>query len=224
LNLICLGVIVTLFRLDASIRTHGSASREIADIVEEEWLAAHPGDRVERRHIGVDTLPSTAWAAAVTAGMTAPPERTAEQRQAVALAATLVDELLSADAVLFAVPLYNYGVSQHFKTYIDIVSTDPRAFGTPFLAGKPVVLATVRGGAYGGGTPREGWDHSTSYLRRILADCWGADLSLVEREFTLVGVVPDLDPFTEPAAQMHAGALRAAREAGRALGAVPAPV
>ncbi|GAA1766552.1 NAD(P)H-dependent oxidoreductase [Luedemannella helvata] len=214
---------MTLFRLDASIRTHGSASREIADIVEEEWRAARPGDDVRRRHIGVDTLPATAWASAVTAGMTAPQERTAEQREAVALAATLADELLSADAILFAVPLYNFGVSQHFKTYIDLVCTDPRASGPSFLAGKPTVLATVRGGAYGGGTPREGWDHSTPYLRRILADQWGADLSVVEREFTLVGVNPALDPFTEQAAQMHAGALQAAREAGRALGAVPLP-
>jgi len=124
---------VTLFRLDASIRTHGSASREIADIVEEEWLAAHPGDLVERRHIGVDILPATAWAAAVTAGPTPPEARTAEQRDAVALAATLVDELLAADAILFAVPLYNFGVSQHFKTYIDLVCTDPRAFGQPLV-------------------------------------------------------------------------------------------
>ncbi|MFD0820392.1 FMN-dependent NADH-azoreductase, partial [Micromonospora zhanjiangensis] len=208
---------MTLFRLDASIRTHGSASREIADIVEKEWLAAHPGDSIERRHIGVDTLPATAWAAAVGAGMTPPQEHTDEQRQAVALAATLVDELLAADAILFAVPLYNFGVSQHFKAYIDLVCTDPRAFGTPFLAGKPVVLATVRGGAYGSGTPREGWDHSTPYLRRIIADSWGADLTVVEREFTLVGVNPALDAFTEQAAQLHAGALEAAREAGRAL-------
>ena len=52
---------MTLFRLDASIRVQGSASREIADIVEAEWLSAHPGDTVERRHIGVDVLPSDAW-------------------------------------------------------------------------------------------------------------------------------------------------------------------
>ncbi len=214
---------MTLFRLDASIRTHGSASREIADLVEEEWLEAHPGDAVERRHIGVDVLPAAAWAAAVTGGMTAPEERTAEQREALALAATLVDELLAADAILFAVPLYNYGVSQHFKAYVDIVSADPRVTGNPFLDGKPTVLATVRGGAYGGGTPREGWDHSTPYLRRILADCCGADLTIVEREFTLVGVNPALDAFTEQAAQMHAEALQAAREAGRALGKAPVP-
>jgi len=213
---------VTLFRLDASIRTHGSASREIADIVEEEWLATHPGDTVERRHIGVDVLPAWAWAAAVTGATTVEEERTPQQREAIALAATLVDELLAADAILFAVPLYNFGVSQHFKTYVDLVTTDPRAAGgTPFLAGKPAVLATVRGGAYGEGTPRHGWDHSTPYLRRILADCWGAELTVVEREFTLAGVNPALDPFIEQAKQLHALALQAARVAGRALGALP---
>jgi len=85
------------------------------------------------------------------------------------------------------------------------------------------VLATVRGGAYGAGTPREGWDHSTLYLKRILAEVWGADLTVVEREFTLVGVNPALDAFTDLAAELHAGALRSAREAGRALG-VPVAV
>ncbi|BCJ56942.1 FMN-dependent NADH-azoreductase [Micromonospora endophytica] len=214
---------MTLFRLDASIRTHGSASREIADIVEQEWLAAHPGDTIERRHVGVDTFSATAWAAAVTAGSTAPAERTAEQGEALALAATLVDELLAADAILFAVPLYNFGVSQHVKTYVDLVCADPRVTGNPFLADKPAVLATVRGGAYGSGTPREGWDHSTPYLRRILADAWGADLTVIEREFTLVGVNPALDPFTDQAAQMHAEAREAARAAGRALGATRVP-
>ena len=214
---------MTLFRLDASIRTHNSASREIADIVEEEWLAARPGDRVVRRHIGVDALPATAWAAAVAGVMTAPEERTAEQREALALAATLVDELLAADAILFAVPLYNFGISQHFKTYVDLVLIDPRTKRTRFLEGKPAVLATVRGGAYGSGTPREGWDHSTPYLRRIIADCWGADLTVIEREFTLVGVDPGLDEFADQATRMHAEALQAAREAGRALGTTLVP-
>jgi FMN-dependent NADH-azoreductase len=210
---------MTLFRLDASIRTDGSASREIADIVEAEWLAAHPGDQVERRHIGVDVLPADAWGHAVSGSFTPAADRTPEQAGALALATTLVDELVSADAILLAVPLYNFGVSQHIKTWIDLITTDPRASaaGAPLLAGQRVVLATVRGGAYGAGTPREGWDHSTPYLRRILADVWGADLTVVEREFTLVGVNPALDAFTDAAASMHATALDEAREAGRAF-------
>jgi FMN-dependent NADH-azoreductase len=210
---------MTLFRLDASIRVEGSARREIADIVEQEWLSGHPGDTVERRHIGTDELPADAWALSVAASSLAPEERTPEQQAAADLAATLVDELLDADAILLAVPLYNFGVSQHIKTWIDLINTDPRAkTGEPLLAGKPVVLATVRGGAYGPGTPREGWDHSTPYLKRILADAWGADLTVIEREFTLAGVNPALDDFKVLASEMHAGALRAAREAGRALG------
>jgi FMN-dependent NADH-azoreductase len=212
---------MTLFRLDASIRAEGSASREIADIVEAEWLGAHPDDDVIRRHIGVDVVPADAWGLAVTAAALPEDQRTPEQRRAVALAAELVDELFAADAVLLAVPLYNFGVSQHIKTWMDLVITDPRAAagGPPPLAGKPVVLATVRGGMYAAGTPREGWDHSTPYLRRILEDVWGADLTLVEREFTLVGVNPALDEFTDVAAELHRTALDAARVAGQALAA-----
>lgn len=212
---------MTLFRLDASIRTVGSASREIADIVEAEWLAAHPGDTVERRHLGVDPLPADAWGTAVSAAYVPDGQRSPEQRAAVALAAALVDELLAADGILLAVPLYNFGVSQHVKAWMDLVITDQRAApgAPPLLAGRKVVLATVRGGAYGAGTPREGWDHSTAFLRRILADVWGADLTVVEREFTLVGVNPALDGFTDLAAQLHEGALASAREAGKALAA-----
>ena len=84
----------------------------------------------------------------------------------------------------------------------------------------------MRGGAYGEGTPREGWDHSTSYLRRILADVWGADLTVVEREFTLVGVNPALDEFKDLAAELHEQALGAAEGAGHELAratALPRP-
>src|ERR1700722_1718559 len=117
---------MSLFRLDASIRTEGSHSRQIADIVQQEWRNAHPSAPVVNREIGIDPLPSNAWATAVFAPYTPEEDRSPEQRAAIALAATLVDELAGADALLFAVPLYNFGVSQHFKTYVDLVVTDPR--------------------------------------------------------------------------------------------------
>lgn len=209
-----------LYRLDSSIRVDGSASREIADIVEQEWLSARPGDTVIKRHIGTEPLPSDAWANAISAAFVAEEERSTEQRSALELAATLFDELLAADSILLAVPLYNFGVSQHVKTWIDLIIADPRSASasSPLLNNKRVVLVTVRGGAYGPGTPREGWDHSTAYLKRILVDVWGAELTVVEREFTLVGVNPALDSFKDVAREMHAGAQQSALEAGRALG------
>jgi len=211
---------MTLFRLDASIRVEGSHSRALADIVEQEWQQSRPADPVIRRHVGVEPLPATAWPNAVSAAYVPQESRSPEQQQAAALAATLTDELAAADALVFAVPLYNFGVSQHFKTWVDLVITDPRMGpgGEPLLAGKPAVLVTVRGGAYGAGTPREGWDHATGWYRRILADVWQLDLQVVEAEFTLVGVNPALDQFRDLAVQLRAAAEDQAREHGRSLG------
>ena len=129
---------MTLYRLDASIRVEGSHSRAIAGIVEQEWRNTHPGEPVIRRHVGVDPIPATTWATAVFAGRTPAEQRTDEQKAALALAAALTDELVAADALLFAAPLYNFGVSQHFKAWVDMVVTDPRmaAGAQPILAGK----------------------------------------------------------------------------------------
>jgi FMN-dependent NADH-azoreductase len=208
-----------LFRLDASIRVEGSHTRAIADIVEQEWRNTHPDEKIIRRHVGTDPIPSNAWATAVGASYTPAEERTEEQAQAVALAAQLTDELIDADALVFAVPLYNFGVSQHFKAWVDMIITDPRmgAGAAPLLAGKPAVLVVARGGSYAAGTPREGWDHATGWIRRILADVWGLDLRVVEAEFTLVGVNPALDQFKEMAAELRKETDRLAQSHGREL-------
>jgi FMN-dependent NADH-azoreductase len=213
-----------LYRLDASIRVEGSHSRALADLVEQEWRTAYPEEPIVRRHIGVDPIPATAWATAVFASRTPEESRSDEQNAALALAATLTDELVSADALLFAVPLYNFGVSQHFKTWVDMVIADPRmaADAEPILAGKPAVLVTARGGSYRPGTPREGWDHATGWMQRILADVWQLDLKTVEAEFTLVGVNPALDQFKDLARRLRSKAEEKAIRAGRELGAAVA--
>lgn len=206
---------MSLFRLDASIRTEGSVSRAIADIVEESWRRDNRDASVVRRDVGVAPLPATAWASSVFADRSRAQDFTPEERDAVDLARTVSDELLGADAFLFAVPLYNFGVSQHVKAWIDLVITDPRVGQN--LQGRPAVLVVARGGAYGEGTPREGWDHAVGWLRRIFHDVWGLDLRVVEAEFTLVGVNPALDQFTDVAAEMRATAERVAAEYGRHL-------
>ncbi|OII29551.1 ACP phosphodiesterase [Curtobacterium sp. MMLR14_010] len=210
---------MTLFRLDASIRTDGSTSRALGDIVEAEWSAVHAGSAVTRRHVGTEPVPAGAWGDAVAASATSESERTHDQAAAIALASELTDELAGADALLFAVPLYNWGVSQHFKSYADLVLTDPRMTPdvVPVTVGKPAVLVTVQGGNYSAGTPREGWDHATAWMRRILEDVWQLELEVVTREFTLVGVNPALDQFTELADQLRVRAEEEAVRHGRAF-------
>jgi FMN-dependent NADH-azoreductase len=209
---------MAVLRIDASILGPNSSSSELADLVEAEWVATRPGTEFVRRHLGNEPVPADAWANAIQAAYVPADQRSAAQNSAVALAATLSDELRHADAVILASPFYNYGISQHIKSWIDLAIAGGEN-GEKLLDGKPVVVLTTRGGAYGPGTPREGWDHNTDYLRRVVADVWGADLTLIEREFTLVGVNPALDAFTETAALMKKNAVEAATAAGRALAA-----
>ncbi|GAA1298582.1 FMN-dependent NADH-azoreductase [Pseudonocardia xinjiangensis] len=206
---------MTLFRVDASIRRDGSVSREVADTWQRAWTEHHPHDAVLHRDLGASPLPPGAWPLAVGAGLVPEDERTPEQRAAVTLASNLGDELLAADAVLIATPLYNYGIAQHLKTWIDLLITDPRFMAQP-LAGKPVTLVIARGGGYAPGTPREGWDHATPYLRQMFGDFFGADLTVVVAELTLADSVPAMADLREAGAASKAEALRLAETTGRA--------
>ncbi|GLY29352.1 NAD(P)H-dependent oxidoreductase [Kineosporia sp. NBRC 101731] len=209
---------MTLLRIDASILGPNSASSELADLVLAAWTAERPDEQVATRHLGSDPLPSDAWATAVMAGYTPEDARSDAQKSAVALAQELHAELVNADHVVLAFPLYNWGVSQHVKTWIDLVIAGANP-GDRILEGKPVVLLVTRGGNYSPGTPKEGWDHSVGYLTRVLKEVWGANLTVVEREFTLVGVNPALDQFAEIGAQLKKDAHEAATAAGKSLAA-----
>ena len=209
---------MTILRIDASIQGDRSASSALADLAVREIGNAHPTEPLVTRHLGAQPLPADAWQTAVMAGFADPDTLDDHQRSTMSLARTVATELSEADAAVLALPLYNWGVSQHVKTWIDLAIAGA-APGTRLLDGTPVVLLTTRGGAYGPGTPKEGWDHSTDYLRRILADVWGADLTVVERELTLVGVNPALDQFADLAAASREQAEDAARQAGRDIAA-----
>jgi FMN-dependent NADH-azoreductase len=209
---------MSLFRLDASIIPATSQSRALADLVEAEWSAEHPDSVVTRRDLGSEPLPATTWRDVITSTGLDDSDLSQERRGARALATTLADELIEADALLLAIPLYNWGVAAHVKSWYDVIYTDSR-IKDGVLKGKPAVLATVLGGNYSPGTPKEGWDYSTPWLRRVLEEVWGMDLLVVERQFTLVGVNPALDQFADMASDIKTAAEQLAIEHGRALAA-----
>lgn len=207
---------MTLLRVDASIQRSASASSALADLVLADFGAIRPDEPVVTRHLGDQPLPANTLGLAISAAFAPEADRSPEQAEALALASGIAAELSGADAVVLAFPLYNWGVSQHVKAWIDLaIAGSPP--GTRLLEGKPVVLVTTRGGAYGPGAPREGQDFNTPYLRHILVNIWGAELTIVERELTLVGVNPALDQFSEPASKMKQAAEEAAAQAGRVL-------
>jgi len=209
----------TIFRLDSSIRVEGSVSRAVADTLETAIVEAEgDGTTVTRRDVGLEPISSDLWATSAFAGFVPEADWTPEQRAAKAVAAELADEVESADVLIITAPLYNFSISQHLKTWIDLLITDPRfAPGTETVKGKPAFLVVARGGGYGEGTPRAGWDHATSYLRRILEDVFGLDLDVIETELTLAEVNPAMAELVDLAREQLAESHDAARAGGRSV-------
>jgi FMN-dependent NADH-azoreductase len=209
---------MSLFRLDSSIQGARSTSRAIADTAEQGWVATRPGVPIVRRDLASDPVPADAWPTAVGAQFSPTESRTAQQEAALALSRTLADELISAEAYILATPLYNWGVSQHVKAWIDMLLLDPRfRSGQQPLAGRPAVLIVTRGGGYGPGAPKEGWDHATPYYRRIFADLWGLDLHINEIELTLAKVNPAMAELIPLAEQNLANGHAAAEKHGKII-------
>ncbi|MFT4039707.1 MAG: NAD(P)H-dependent oxidoreductase [Thermomicrobiales bacterium] len=208
----------TMFRLDASIRPQQSVTRSLADRVEAAAVANHAGLRVIRRDVGLQPLPTDAWPQSFSAVYVPEADRSAEQRQAAAFASVLADELLSAAAYLFAIPLYNWGAPAQVKNWVDLITTDPR-FGprSKALTGRPAALIVARGGDYGADSPRASWDHATPWLTRIFTDVWGLDLSVIETDLTLASVVEEMAERRGEAARRLAQAELAASALGATL-------
>jgi FMN-dependent NADH-azoreductase len=192
----------TLLRVDASIRLDGSVSRALADSAEAAWKAEHPDGVVVRRDLGQHPLPATTWPILARAQVLGQESTTDEERAALAEARALAEELAAevrnADAILLAVPLYNYGIAQHVKTWIDLLLIDPELVRGPSpVAGRPVIFALARGGGYSPGSPKHGWDHATPYLERVFRDIFGMTIRTAAAELTLAPVTPGMEELIE---------------------------
>ncbi|AXB43973.1 FMN-dependent NADH-azoreductase [Amycolatopsis albispora] len=204
-----------LLHLDSSAR-RDSFSRQLGARFAEAWRAAHPGAGYTYRDLAADPVPliGEAWTEIcdylLAHGITEParyPEavRTDAQREAWAVVAPLLDELLAADVVLIGAPMYNFSVPAALKTWIDQV-TFPRMS----LSGKAFVVVGARGGAYGAGTPREPFDYQERYLRDFFAGHYDVtDVRFVHAELTNAVVDPSLSDLDGKRRESHAAALAA---------------
>ena len=190
----------TLLRIDASLRLDGSVSRALADSAEAAWKSEHPNGVVVRRDLGLHPIPAGVWPALITDkfGWEAPSGADfVDPAEAQAVAADVIAEFKAADAVLLAVPLYNYGIAQHVKTYMDLLLTDQDLQTGTAVAGRPIIFTLARGGGYGPGTPKEGWDHATPYLNRIFGEVFNMNIRTAAAELTLAPVTPGMEELVD---------------------------
>jgi FMN-dependent NADH-azoreductase len=166
------------------------------------WQAAHPGGTVTYRDLGKHPVPHLDDNGG-TARQTPVEQHTPAQAESWRLSEQLISEVRAADAVVLGLPLYNYGAPSSVKAWVDHLlapglSYDPST-GTGLLEGRDLIVLGSRGGGYGPGTPRHGWDHVTPWLPHALA-ATGLEPRFITAELTLASVVPamsDLIPLAE---------------------------
>lgn len=181
-----------LLHIDSSIQGPASISRRLTARAARAWRAAHPGGTVHYRDLGADPLPHLDDAGG-TARIVAPDEHTPAQAESYALSLALVREIEEADTVLLGLPLYNYGPPSVVKAWVDHiiipgVTFDPETLQGKFGNKEFIVLAS-RGGGYGEGTPRHGWDHAEPWLPHAVSPT-GLEPRFVVAELTMAHVNP----------------------------------
>lgn len=173
----------TLLRIDASARTTRSITRDLADRFLEAWQSVDPEARVITRDVGQNPPPivTVDW---MSAAFTPLEKRTDAMHSALSVSDMLIDEVEQADVLLFAAPLYNYGLPASLKAWVDQVVRIGRVFSFDLdrgdfpiessLSGKSVVVLSSRGefGFHEGG-PRDGWDHLIPHLKTIATNLFG---------------------------------------------------
>jgi len=85
------------------------------------------------------------------------------------------------------------------------------ATGEGLLGGRDLIVLASRGGGYGAGTPREGWDHAEPWLPHGLS-LTGLEPRFITAELTLADVNPAMAELRDLAAASLAAAERAIDE------------
>jgi FMN-dependent NADH-azoreductase len=190
-----------LLHIDSSIQGDRSTSRRLTARAAAAWRAAHPDGTVTYRDLGRDPLPHFDEAGGL-ARMVPPDQHTPAQAASWELSREVIEEVRRADTILLGLPVYNFGAPSSVKAWVDHLigpgAVDSETH-TGLLGGREFLVLASRGGGYGAGTPREGWDHAEAWLPHGVS-LTGLEPRFITAELTLAHVTPamaDLIPLAE---------------------------
>lgn len=169
--------------IESSARQQGSFSRQLTQQFISQWQAAHPTDQVNVRDLALHPVPHLD--ANLLGGWMKPEaQRSADEHASLKRSDELTDELLAADVLVLAAPMYNFAIPSTLKAWLDHVlragvtfkytETGPQGL----LTGKKAYVLTARGGLYAGSTS----DHQEPYLRQVMAFVGIHDVTFIHAE------------------------------------------
>lgn len=172
----------SILRIDASARKHGSTSRALTDALIDKLSPASVAVRDLSQPLPFVTED---W---IGANFTDEAERSAEQRETLALSDQLVEELVAADTLVLGVPVYNFGIPAALKAWVDLIARARKTFRytetgpVGMLTGKKAYIALASGGTEIGSEI----DFASGYLRQILSFVGIEDVTFVAADQQMV--------------------------------------
>ncbi|WP_028626711.1 FMN-dependent NADH-azoreductase [Metapseudomonas resinovorans] len=169
--------------IESSARQQGSVSRQLTQDFIAKWQAAHPADEITVRDLAVDQVPHLD--ADLLGGWMKPADQQSESEKAALQRSNLLtEELLAADVLVMAAPMYNFAIPSTLKSWLDHVlragvtfkytETGPKGL----LTGKRAIVLTARGGIYSGSP----MDHQEPYLRQAMSFIGIHDVTFIHAE------------------------------------------
>lgn len=164
----------SLLKIDVSPRDGYSISRALGTQFADHWLQTHEGGTIIERDLAKTHLPyvELPW---IMAAYSDPSSHNDEQKEAISIGNSLIAELKSADEWLITTPMYNFAVPAKLKAFIDHVVRAGQTFNanadgsyTGLVQGKRATIILSSAGDYSAGSPAEGYNAETPYLRAIL--------------------------------------------------------
>ncbi len=156
----------SILRIDSSTRGTDSVTSLLATELIDKLRT--PNSTVVERDL---TGPVPLLSVASTAELTVPAgDRSSGAASDLAVADALIEELQAADVIVFAAPIYNFGVPASLKAWADLVARAGTTFGygetgpVGLLADRPVYIVAASGGTEIGGE----LDFGTRWLRQFL--------------------------------------------------------
>jgi FMN-dependent NADH-azoreductase len=165
--------------ISSSGRHDGSVTRELSADLLAALEDRHGSIELTHRDVGAG-LPfvDAAW---IEANFTPDENRTEQQIDALALSATLVEELKRAETLVIGVPVYNFSISAALKAWIDMICRARLTFRytengpVGLLTGKTAYVVVATGGVPVGSP----MDFATPYLRHALAFLGITDVKII---------------------------------------------
>lgn len=171
----------SLLVVETSPRGDFSISRHLTRRFVAAWTQSHADGDVTVRDLMETDLPfvTAPW---LQAYFTSPDQHSPEMKVALRMSDELVAELLAADHLVIATPVYNYNVPAALKAWIDHIVRKGLTLGMDgkgLVKGKEATVLLASGGVYTEGSPIRDRDIATQYLRLILGVIGISEVSFI---------------------------------------------